>query len=409
MSPSTPSASSVGDEAGTRRTDRPARRRTFTRVALSGAVLLTFGLLFWWVSRAHKKAAPHPPVVPITVATATARRADVAVHLEAIGTVTPVHTALISSQVSGQIVGVHYKEGQLVRQGTPLIEIDSRSLRATLLQAEGVLQRDLQVLAQAKMDLARYRAAWSRNAIAKQQLDDQEKLVAQTEGTVKNDRGTVAFDRVQLSYCFIASPITGRVGLRLVDPGNIVTAGGGTTLAIITQLQPISVVFTISEDDLSAVHEQLRRGARLAVDALDRVKAKTLAKGTLLTIDNQIDTTTGTVKLRALFDNADEALFPNQFVNARLRVRTIDGATVLPSSAVQRDGTQAFVYVVAGGHAHIRNVETGVVEGTLTQVSNLAPGTVVANGSFDKLQDGAAVTMSGPSPPPAHGGRSASR
>ena len=363
-------------------------------------MLLAFGGLFWWVSRAHEDAAARRPAVgAVTVTIATARKTDLGVHLDAIGTVTPVYTSLIASQVSGQIRSVFYKEGDLVRRGAPLIEIDPRAFEATLLQAEGVLERDTQVLAQAKMDLARYQTAWARRAIAKQQLDDQEKLVAQTEGTVKNDRGVVAFDRVQLSYCHIAAPITGRVGLRLVDPGNIVSAGAGTTLAVLTQVDPMSVVFTISEDDLGAVREQIARGLRLAVDALDRAKGKTLASGTLLTIDNQIDTTTGTVKLRALFDNHGEALFPNQFVNARLRVRTIVGAVVLPSSAIQHDGAQAFVYVVENGRARLQHVQTGVVEGDLTQVDDLAPGTRVANSSFEKLQSGVPVTSAAPGAP----------
>jgi multidrug efflux system membrane fusion protein len=389
MSSNSPTSSSAGG-------DSHSTRRRLLHAGVLVAVLLGFGGLYWWVSHAHEKDVRRPPVAAVTVLPATARRADLAVRLEAIGTVTPVHTALISSQVTGQIVEVRYREGQLVRRGTPLVEIDPRPFQATLLQAEGVLQRDLQVLAQARMDLRRYREAWRHHAIARQQLEDQEKLVAQAQGTVKNDRGVVAFDRVQLGYCHIASPITGRVGLRLVDPGNIVTAGAATTLAVVTQLQPISVVFTISEDDLGAVHQEVRRGASLPVTALDRLKAKTLATGTLLTLDNQIDTTTGTVKLRALFDNRDEALFPNQFVNARLLIRTIAGAVVLPSSAVQHDGTQAFVYVLADGHAHLRRITTGVVEGDQTQVEGLPVGTVVANSTFEKLQDGVPVIAKRP-------------
>ena len=186
---------------------------------------------------------------------------------------------------------------------------------------------------------------------------------SQTEGTVKNDRGTVQFDEVQLSFCHITAPITGRVGLRLVDPGNVVTANAGTTLAVITQLEPISIVFTVSEDDLGQVLDQANHGAQLPVLALDRVKAKQLATGTLITVDNQIDTTTGTVKLRALFDNKNDVLFPNQFVNTRLLVRTIPHATTLPSSAIQHDSAQAFVYVIANGRAHVQKVKTGITEG----------------------------------------------
>lgn len=374
----------------------PPRRRRRSLIWL--VVLIAVAVPVWWLLRARqgpKRAA----VPPVTVVAATAQQANVPVYLDAIGTITPLHTARISSQVNGQVMAVHYKEGQLVRRGMPLLEIDARPFEATLLQAQGLLERDLQLLAQAKMDLERYRAAWARNAIAKQQLDDQEKLVLQTEGTVKNDRGTVKFDEVQVSFCHITAPFTGRIGLRLVDPGNIVSAATGTTLAVVTQVQPISVVFTISEDDLGDVLEQMRRGVRLEVDAYDRVKSRKLATGTLTTIDNQIDTTTGTVKLRATFGNDDDALFPNQLVNTRLLVRTVEGAITVPSSAVQHDGKQAFLYVIQDAHAHVQHVTTGVVEGDITQVDGIAPGTVVANSSFEKLQDGIAVVIGSPVAP----------
>ena len=382
--------------AATPSTHEPTPPRRRRRYVIWGVVVVAFVVLFWWVLRGHQEGAKRPAAFPVTINTATARQLDIPVYLDAIGTVTPIYTNLIASQVNGQVQAVHYQEGQLVHQGTPLVDIDPRPFQATLLQAQGTLQRDTQVLAQAKMDLERYRTAWARNAIAKQQLDDQEKLVAQTEGTVKNDQGTVQFDQVQLGFCHLTSPITGRVGLRLVDPGNIVTAASATTLAVITQLQPISVVFTVSEDDLGQVLAQTRDGAKLSVIALDRVKSKQLATGALITIDNQIDTTTGTVKLRAQFDNADEALFPNQFVNTRLLVRTVQNATTVPSSAVQHDGAQAFVYTIVGDRAHIQRVTTGVIEGEQTQVNGLAPGTVVANSSFEKLHDNARISMAAP-------------
>jgi multidrug efflux system membrane fusion protein len=283
-----------------------------------------------------------------------------------------------------------------VRRGEPLVDIDPRPFAALLLQAQGTLERDLHILAQARMDRDRYRAAWERRAIARQQLDDQDKLVLQAEGTVKLDRGTVEYNRVQLGYCRIASPIPGRVGLRLVDPGNLVTANTGPVLAVITQLQPISVVFAISEDDLGEVRAQPDRGAGLPVEALDRVQARRLAIGQLITIDNQIDTTTGTIRLRARFDNADEALFPNQFVNARLLVTTLRGATAVPSAAIQRNADIAFVYVVEDGRVHRQRVTPGAVAGELTQITGVAPGAVVAISSFDKLRDDAPVTIAGP-------------
>jgi multidrug efflux system membrane fusion protein len=244
------------------------------------------------------------------------------------------------------------------------------------------------------MDRDRYRDAWARNAIPKQTLDDQEKIVLQQAGTVKNDQGTVAFDQVQLGYCHITAPISGRVGLRLVDPGNVVQASGTVTLAVITQLQPITVIFTIPEDNLGQVQPRLRERAKLAVDAYDRAALKKIASGSLLTLDNQIDTTTGTVKARASFENRDTALFPNEFVNARLLVNTLQGATIIPSSAIQHNGAASFVYVIQDNTAHQRSVKPGVTEGDNTQVTGIDPGEVVADSSFDKLQDKAKVVVS---------------
>ena len=275
-----------------------------------------------------------------------------------------------------------------------MIDIDPRPYRATLLQAQGALERDENVLAQAQMDLQRYRAAWERNGIAKQILDDQEKLVLQDKGTVKNDQGTVQYDQVQVDFCHITAPIAGQVGLRLVDPGNVVQSAGTTTLAVITQLEPITVIFTIPEDSLGQVEARLRKGAKLTVDAFDRAAQKKIASGTLLTLDNQIDTTTGTVKGRALFDNKNDALFPNQFVNTRLLVNTLQGVTLIPASAIQQNGQASFVYLIQSNIAHMRSIKAGVTNGGLTQVTGIGPGDVVANSSFDKLQDNSAVVIS---------------
>jgi membrane fusion protein, multidrug efflux system len=329
-----------------------------------------------------------------TVTSVTAQRGDIGVYLDSIGTVTPVYTSAITSQVNGVITGVHYREGQMVRKGDSLIDVDSRPYRATLLQAQGLLERDEGVLAQAKMDLDRYSAAWARNAIPKQTLDDQEKLVQQDEGTVKNDQGTVQFDQIQVDYCHIVAPITGRVGLRLVDPGNIVQATGGTTLATITQIQPITVIFTIPEDSLGQVQPRLRAKANLAVDAFDRSAQKQIATGTLLTLDNQIDTTTGTVKARASFVNKDSSLYPNEFVNTRLLVNTVHNATLIPSSAIQHNGQASYVYVLQNNIAHMRSIKTQVTDGNTTEVEGINPGDVLANSSFDKLQDNSKVVIS---------------
>jgi multidrug efflux system membrane fusion protein len=216
----------------------------------------------------------------------------------------------------------------------------------------------------------------------------------QDEGTVKNDQGTVQYDQIQVEYCHITAPIAGRVGLRLVDPGNVVQSAGTVTLAVITQLEPITVIFTIAEDSLGPVVAQLAKKAQLGVDALDRTGQTKIASGKLLTVDNQIDTTTGTVKARSVFDNKNDALFPNQFVNTHLLVNTLQGVTLIPASAIQQNGQASFVYVIQNNITHIRTVKPGVTNGGVTQVDGINPGDVVANSSFDKLQENAAVVVS---------------
>lgn len=376
-------------------------------------MLVIFALVFWWVLRRNQTSSSGGPSGrggmggTVTLTETTATKGNIGVFLTAIGTVTPVYTASIVSQVTGQVINVHYHEGQMVNKGTPLVDIDPRPYAATLKQAEGILERDTHLLEQAQMDLVRYQTALARNAIARQQVEDQEKLVLQDQGTVKNDQGTVDFDRVQLGFCHIVSPITGRVGLRLVDPGNVVSSGGGTTLAVITQLQPITVVFTTSEDSLQQVLTQLHKRQTLEVQALDRAQLKLIAVGKLLSTDNLIDTTTGTVKMRAVFDNKNNSLFPNQFVNTRLLVDTLHDVTLVDSSAIQHNGTQAFVWVIQNGTAQMRNVTTGVSDNNMTQVTGLNPGEVVGDSSFEKLQNGAKVNVvqqqspgTGPVPPP---------
>ena len=355
-------------------------------------ILVLVVVMLWRRHDSAKKPKAAPPKINITTATAT--KGNIGVYLDEIGTVTPVYTDSITSQVDGLVIAVHYTEGQVVRKGDPLVDIDSRQYRANLLQAQGALERDQNILAQAQMDLERYRTAWARNAIAKQILDDQEKLVLQDQGTVKNDQGTVQFDQIQVDYCHITAPIAGRVGLRLVDPGNVVQASGGTTLAVITQLDPITVIFTVPEDSLGPVAARLRKRAKLPVDAFDRTAQTKIATGRLLTLDNQIDTTTGTVKARSVFANKNDVLFPNQFVNARLLVNTLQNVTLIPASAIQQNGQASFVYVIQNDVAHMRSVKPGVADGGLTQVDGVNPGDVVANSSFDKLQDNVAVAVS---------------
>jgi multidrug efflux system membrane fusion protein len=328
--------------------------------------------------------------VPVVVGTAT--KGDIGVYLQALGTVTPVYTVTVTSRVQGQIMNVFYREGQMVRKGDPLLEIDPRPYEAAVTQTEGQLAHDEAVLSEARIDLDRYQAAFSQNAIAQQQVYDQQQAVKQYEGTVKNDQGLLDTAKVNLVYCHITSPIDGRVGLRLVDPGNIVQANSTTALVVITQLQPITVVFSVAEDYLSEIEQQLHHGQKLKVEALDRSQVKTLATGSLLTLDNQVDTTTGTVKLKAIFDNKNDALFPNQFVNAKLLVETQHGVVLVPTPAIQRNSQQAFVYVIKSDNtASVQNVTVGTSDGNITAVQGIQPGEVVALNGFDKLQDGIKV------------------
>jgi len=334
----------------------------------------------------------------VTSTAATAAKGSIGVYLDAIGTVTPVYTSSITAQANGVLTSVHYSEGQFVAKGDALIDIDQRPYQAQLMQAEGALDHDTNVLAQARMDLDRYRAAWAGNGIQKQLLDDQEKIVLQDQGTVKNDQGTVTYDQVQLSYCHITAPIAGRVGLRLVDPGNVLQSNGTTVLVVVTQMQPTTVIFTMAEDSLKQVEKRKRIMHTLPVEAWDRSQTTKIATGKLQTIDNQIDTTTGTVKLRALFANKDGALYPNQFVNTRLLVNTLDGVTLVPTAAVQHNGQVAFLYVIAKGVASVRNVTTGVTDGGMTAIEGINPGEVVATSSFDKLQSGSPVIVAKQAP-----------
>jgi membrane fusion protein, multidrug efflux system len=374
-------------------------------------VLLLFGLLFYWVLHQHAVSQEQSGrggqgggggrgrgrfamTGPVPVTLATAQLGNLGVYLNAIGTVTPVYTATITAQVTGVITAVHYREGQYVKKGDPLIDIDARPYEAQLVQAQGVLIRDQNLLAQAQMDLTRYQDAWAKNAIPRQTLEDQEKLVLQTEGTVKNDEGSVQYAQVQVSFCHITSPIEGRAGLRLVDPGNLVTANSTTPLVVIAQTQPITVIFTVAQDSLPQVLQQMHGGKQLEVDAYDRTQQMLLDKGRLITVDNLIDTTTGTVKLRAQFNNSKGMLFPNQFVNTRMLVKTLENQLLLPSSSIQHNGDTSFVYQIVNNKATMKTVTPGITEGGNTVVAGIAPGTVVADSSFEKLQDGSEVYQS---------------
>ena len=338
-----------------------------------------------------QNALNQPAVV--TIKAATVREGDIGIHVDAIGTVTPLSTVSIYSQVTGKVIAVNYREGQMVRKGQSLIEIDPRPYEAQLKQAEGTLEHDQGLLKQAEIDLARYQKASALNAIAKQTLEDQEQAVEQYKGTVKNDEGQVDYQRVQLSYCHITAPASGRVGLRLVDPGNTIFSGNSNALVVVTQLQPITVVFNVAEDNLPQLRSQILHRTGLPVDAFDRSQMNKIATGRLLTIDNQVDTTTGTIRFRAQFDNQDLALYPNQFVNARLLVSTLHNTLLIPSAAVQRNGVQAFVYKVSNNTASIQNIVEQTTDGNVSAVQGLKPGDTVSLTGFDKLQDGTKVEI----------------
>jgi len=329
----------------------------------------------------------------VIIRAGTAYRGDMGVYINALGTVTPISTINIFSQVSGQVLAVHYREGQIVYKGDPLIDIDPSPYRAQLQQAEGLLDHDRGVLKQAEIDLARYREAFASHAVAQQILDDQEQVVIQDQGAVKFDLGQVQYAQVQLSYCHIAAPTSGRVGLRLVDSGNTVFAGSSNALVVIIELQPITVVFNVAEDHLGEVQAQLSQHKPLVVEALDRSAETKIAVGSLLSVDNQIDTSTGTVRFRAEFSNGDLALFPNQFVNARLLVKTLKDSVLIPSAAIQRNGTQAFVFVADKNVVSVRNITEQSTDGNTTAVEGLQTGEMVALSSFDKLQEGTPVQV----------------
>jgi multidrug efflux system membrane fusion protein len=318
------------------------------------------------------------------------------VQLDALGSVTPVATATVRSRVDGQLMKLQFKEGQVVRAGDLLAEIDPRPAQVQLATAEGQLAKDRALLKNAQLDLERYQTLFKQDSIAKQQLDTQESLVRQYEATLKVDQAAIDSARLQLTYCSVTAPISGRLGLRQVDLGNIVRAGDANGLVVITQLQPITVVFSIPEDSLPPVMKKLKGGDKLAVAAFDRSGKNQLAAGTLITVDNQIDPATGTVKLRAQFANDDLALFPNQFVNVRLLVDTRLGATVVPAAAVQRGTPGTFVYAVdaATRAVSVRKVRLGPAQGEQVSIEEgIAPGTLVVVDGADKLREGAIVEM----------------
>jgi multidrug efflux system membrane fusion protein len=337
---------------------------------------------------------------PIPVSVATTKKGNMGDYVYGLGTVTSVYTVSVESRVAGQLTALHYKEGDFVRKGQLLAVIDPRPYQATYVSAEGQLARDQALLANARIDLNRYQMAYSSHAIPEQTLRTQEATVAQDEGTVKLDEGNVEAAKINVDYTQITSPIDGRVGLRSIDLGNIVQANGTTPLVTITQMQPITVIFPIAENYVDEIYNQMHSGHKLRVDALNRDNNSEIAQGSVLALDSQIDPTTGTVRVRATFANRDNKLFPNEFVNARLLVRTLMGVNIVPNSAIQRNNEQAFVYVVQPNKTvHTEDITVATTDGTDSAVTGVGPGQVLVTDGFDKLQDGAKVVERSAPPP----------
>jgi membrane fusion protein, multidrug efflux system len=363
-------------------------------IVLIALVIGAYEFLPW--TRTGRQTAGRP-VPPQPVGAATIAQGDIRVVVNALGTVTPIVTVTVQSQINGQLLEVGFTEGQLVKKGDFLAQIDPRPYELLQAQFEGQLAHDQGLLAQAQVDLARYQKLAEQNSIARQQYEDQIYIVQQNQGTVKLDQAQIDQQKLNVLYCRIVSPVTGRVGLRLIDPGNYVQTSNNTGIAVVTQMQPITVIFPIPEDDLPQIIPQLNAGATLQVAAYDRANVKLLSTGRVIAVDSQIDTTTGTVKVRAQFENPDYALFPNQFVNAQLLVRTLHDVVTVPTAAIQRGAPGTYVYVINGDSTvSVRPIKLGPTDGPMAAVdSGLSVGDRVVVDGGDRLRDGIRVTVPG--------------
>ncbi|HTI86162.1 MAG TPA: MdtA/MuxA family multidrug efflux RND transporter periplasmic adaptor subunit [Alphaproteobacteria bacterium] len=398
-----------------RRKAPPRARRSWRYILWAILIILAAAAIVWWFSsRTTERVATgrFAGSAAIPVIAAPVETGPIDIVFNALGTVTPLATVTVKTQINGQIMRIDFKEGQRVEKGDLLAEIDTRPYLLQLDQAQGQLLRDQALLKTAQTDLVRYRTLAAQDSIARQQVDTQEQLVRQYEGIVRMDQAQVESAQLNLIYCHISAPVSGRVGLRQVDEGNYASVSDANGIVVITQTQPITVVFSLPEDNLSAVLKRLRESATLQVVALDRGQNTTLATGTLSSVDNQINTTTGTFRLKAQFANDDERLFPNQFVNIRLLVDTQRDATVMPSAAVQRGAPGTYVYAVQQDDTvAVRPVKLGVSQGEKVAVtSGLQPGDRVVVDGADKLRDGAKVTLhdareEAPAPAPGAGQR----
>ena len=378
----------------------PPRRSLLRRFLWLLLLALVIAGIVWWVLRHHQTASTgrYINTGAMPVGTATVTKGDMPIIDNALGTVTPLATVTVQTQINGQLMEVGFQEGQMVNKGDFLAQIDPRPYQVALEQAQGQLAKDQALLDNANLDLTRYKDLIAENAIPKQQLDTQAATVGQYAGSVKNDQAMVDAAKLQLTYARITAPISGRMGLRLVDPGNIVHASDPNGLLVITQMKPITVVFTLPEDALPQVMKRISAGGKLTVKAYNRDKTQELADGVLLTVDNQIDPTTGTSKLKAVFDNEQGTLFPNQFVNVRLLLETRKDQVIVPSVAVQRGAQGTFVYVVkADGTVEARPVTVGITEGTESSIDKgLKAGERVVVDGADNLQPGAKASITPP-------------